>query len=239
MQKSQFKFNYDIAILMRFKMPTKWWQMTKIHTFNLPTLEEDDFSAKIGTVDATNYFEVVTIKADFLETTRGRSFFNAYLAELRCLSTPQREYLKKNSLEMLGYSFNLTIENTQSHALPIYLNTFEVVTVTKQLLHTARGLKNAQLSGKKLVLNDDNNDNFDQEYLSIADYLQIENDLVELHYSDLDAETDEEFNKVHIAFFDAKTFVSQFNNAAHDISDLISKICHALQISTQDLEKST
>ena len=236
MQKSQFTFDFSIAILVRFKMPTRWWQMTKIHTFNIPVLNDSDYEAIIGSVDFGET-EIYKVNAGFLETSRGRSFFNAYLAELKNLTPPQRAFLKKHSTDTLNYSLDLIIDNTHSHPNPITLSAFEVFTDTKDLLHTASALKNAQFYGKKLVLNDDNNDNFNQACLSFANFWQIENDLVEFRYQDWDAETDEEADKVHIAFFDAKTFVTQFNSTAHNIADTISKIATAMQLSSADLDQ--
>jgi hypothetical protein len=235
MQKNNFKFEYSLHVLTRFSTPVKWWQFKKIHTLTLPALSETDISSTLNLSDMIGEIELVAVQRSFLDSSRGRSFFTAYLSELNKLTDLQREYLKQHFNNLLGYSFDLIVENKLSHPNPITLDAFELIG-TRQLQHTASALKTAQLSGKKLILNDDSTDSFTEEYAYIASYWQIENDIVELRYQDWDAETDEDADKVHISFLEAKPFTQQFSRAANEITDYLQKMAGALKVSLKNLE---
>jgi hypothetical protein len=235
MQKNSFKIDYSLHVLTRFSTPVKWWQFKKIHTLTLPNLSETDVSSELNLADMLGKIELVAVKRSFLDSSSGRSFFDAYITELNQLTDLQRGFLKQYFNNLLSYSFDLIIENKPSHPNPVTLDAFELIG-TKKLQHTANALKTAQLSGKKLILNNDSTADFTEEYAYIADYWQIENDIVELRYQDWDAETDEDEDKVHTSFLEAKPFSQQFSRAANEITAYLQKIASALQVSMNNLE---
>jgi hypothetical protein len=241
MQKANFKFDYSVSFLTSFVPQKKWWQLSKTLKLDLPALDDQSISHAVNKASLTNLFqemEVAYLNKQFLESNHGRTFVSAYIAQFNNLSEENRTKIKRFASDFIHYSLDLIIENPASHANIVTLDAFELYGTT-ELLHTTRALKNAQTSGKKLVLVDDSADNFTEEYVYLADYWHIDKDSIEMRYTDWEAEEEADAEKVHTATFDSKPFVLQFNNVAHDIADLISKICRALQISTQELEKST
>jgi hypothetical protein len=235
MQKSDFKIDYSLNVLTSFSVPVKWWQFKKIHTLTLPALSETDISSKLKWANITGEINFVSVDRRFLESSRGRSFFAAYIAALNQLTDVQRAALKQHSFRILSYSFDLIIDNKLSHPNPVTLDAFEL-TGTKQLLHTANALRTAQLSGKKLVFNDESIDGFTEEYACFTDFWQIENDFIELRYEDWIADIQEDADKKHTSFLEAKPFSQQFSRVANDISDYLKKIASALQISINNLD---
>lgn len=151
------------------------------------------------------------------------------------LTYQQRDYLKQNinAFNLINYNIDLIIDNPQSHAKPVEIIIWEL-TGTKDLLHTARAIKNALLSAKKLLLNDDSDENFEYQYLSIADFWQIDGELMALRYQDYDAEDNDEYDKIHNAYLDAKLF----SRAANNIQDYLREIASALQVSANDIENT-
>ena len=239
MQQANFTFDYSIGFLTSFNPPKKWWHLKKTIKLDLPILNEAAISsiASIQNLNNSNLlFEVTSLKKDFLASKEGRQYIDSYITQLKNLSLENQDYIKNITNEFIRYSLDIIVKNPISHDKSVTLDAFELYGIT-QLLHTARALKNAQISGKKLVLIDDSVENLTEEYVYFGEYWHIENDQVEMRYTDWDADDDAEAEKVHTAQFNSITFVQQFNTVAHDIADLISKICRALNITMQDLEK--
>jgi hypothetical protein len=127
------------------------------------------------------------------------------------------------------------VDNKSSHAKPVILDAFELYG-TKQLMHTARVLKQPSAPSKPLILNNDADENFTEDYVYLADYWAVKDGAMEFHYQDWESDYDAEAEKMHQSTVDSSSFISQFNRIAHEITDILKKVANALNVDINSLE---
>ena len=103
-------------------------------------------------------------------------------------------------------------------------------------MHTVQALKQHLSFGKPLILNNDDDDSFTEEYVYIADYWAVNNGAMEFHYQDFDAENDDEAVKVHKSTSDSASSINQFSRTAQDINDLLKKVANTLEVDLNSLD---
>jgi hypothetical protein len=236
MQKNNFKLGASISFVTAFEMPSKFWIFggMKILRFDTPTVSEKDWTSK-GSIGNT---EVIDFNLDFFDSAAGRAYLAAYFAALHNLKPDaQSRFMAKEMQHFFSYNILLEIENRASHAKPIMIRGYEMQHYTRELMATARKLK--QLDGKTIVLNADEVEveceDEDDSFMSLAEFWSANVDVMELHYCDYETEEDAEVDKVYTAFIDSKSFALQFNRIAHEIDDLFKKFCVALGVTPSDI----
>jgi hypothetical protein len=236
MQNSTFNIQASFSFLKSFNTHKLFGLLSNNYQLNLPELPEQAQTSEATFSLKNRSVTFMNVDVAFLQTTKGKAFFTRYLAELNRLQLEHRDKLiAKDHIHLFSYSLHVIIENKSSHETPVTLNAFELHG-TKQLLHTERVLKQRLATGKTLVLNNDADVNFTEEYVYIADYWSVKGNIMELHYQDWDAENDAEADKVHRSIIDSASFISQFSRTAHDINDLLKKVAGTLQINPSSLE---
>ncbi len=84
-----------------------------------------------------------------------------------------------------------------------------------------------------MILNNDSDENFTEEYVYLADYWAVKDGEMVFHYENWEAEN--ETNKISHSIVDGASFINQFNSIAHDIVDVLKKVANALNVDPDSL----
>ncbi len=224
MHRSTFAIGPELNMVRSLNVKKFFGLLNGKAKLNYPAFPEEAYSYSLGNGALT------AVKLGFLETSEGKKLFSAYIASLQQVVNQYHPPIDAILLEcMLGWEMTISVpDKTASQGYREIECVESTDNVIESFENTLEVLRRPHKTNTPLVLNNDNDENetFDQ-YLYCGEYMDIDGEVVNIHFYDFN---DENFELLHKVALDKTDFYNTLLRAYTQLIKYFNDVCRALGV---------